>query len=89
VTVDRDPNDAEVIAAFESEVSAWRPTRVPDLLELTRPLADSWQRPVMLASALGAAALAVVLVMALVVVTAVPADIGWAGTMRDHLTHMP
>lgn len=87
--MDRDPSDTEVVAALQSEVSGWRPNRVPDLLELTSRLSDSWQRPVMLASALGAAALAVVLVLSLVVVAAVPANIGWAGTVKDHLTHMP
>jgi hypothetical protein len=62
---------------------------VPDLVELTRPAAESWQRPVMLASALGAAALAIVLLLSLVVVTAVPANVGWAAVVKDHLTHMP
>lgn len=89
MTVDRDPDDTDLVAALRTEVSGWRPNRVPDLLELTGRFADSWQRPVMLASAMGAVALAIVLVLSLVVVTAVPADIGWAGAMRDHLTHMP
>jgi len=89
VTVDRDPIDGEFVSTFRAEVSGWRPRRVPDLVELTRPLAESWQRPVAVASALGAAALAVVLLVSVVVVMAVPADIGWAGVIRDHLTHMP
>lgn len=87
--MDRDPSESDVVAALHAEVSAWRPRRVPDLVELTRPVADSWQRPVALASALGAAALAVVLALSLVVVAVVPADMGWAGAVRDHLTHMP
>ena len=87
--MDRDPNDADVVAALRTEVSAWRPGRVPDLLELTGPLADYWRRPVMLASAFGATALAIVLVLALVLVTAVPADVGWASAVKDHLTQMP
>jgi hypothetical protein len=87
--VDRDPIDGEVVSAFRDEVSGWRPRRVPDLLELTRPLADSWQRPVAVASALGAAALAIVLLISAVVVVAVPPNIGWAGVLKDHLTHMP
>jgi hypothetical protein len=86
--VDRDPNDADVVALLRTEVGAWRPRRVPSMVEVTRPSGD-WQRPVMLASALGAAALAIVLVLSLAVVTIVPADIGWAGTVRDHLTAMP
>jgi hypothetical protein len=89
VTVERDQSDSDVVASFRAEMGAWRPRRVPDLVELTRSPADSWQRPVMLTSALGAMALAIVLVLSLVVVTLVPANIGWAGVMRDHLTHMP
>ncbi len=77
------------MAAFRAEVAGWRPRRVPDLFELTDRLADSWRRPVMLASALGAAALAIVLVLSLAVVLAVPADIGWAGAVKNHLTHIP
>jgi hypothetical protein len=87
--VTRDPNDSDVVATFSAEVEAWHPRQVPNLVELTRPAADSWQRPVALASALGATALAIVLVLSLVVVTLVPAQIGWAGVVRDHLTHMP
>jgi hypothetical protein len=89
VTVDPNPNETDVLAALRTEVSAWRPRRVPDLVELTRPLADSWQRPVALASAFGATALAIVLLLSLVVVAVVPANIGWAGVVRDHLTQMP
>lgn len=89
MTVDRDPIDSEVVSALRAEVTGWRPRRVPDLVELTRPLADSWQRPVAVASALGAAALAIVLLVSVVVAVAVPPDIGWAGVIKDHLTHMP
>jgi hypothetical protein len=87
--VERDPSDPDVVATFRAEVGVWRPRRIPDLVELTRPPADSWQRPVVVTSALGAMALAVVLMLSLVVVTFVPAHIGWAGVVRDHLTHMP
>lgn len=87
--MERDPSDTDVLATLRAEVGAWRPERVPNLLELTRPADDAWQRPVALASALGAAALAVVLALSLVVVTLVPSSIGWADVVRDHLTHMP
>jgi hypothetical protein len=87
--VDREPSQSDVVAALHAEVSGWRPGRVPDLVELTRPRADSWQRPVALASGLGAAALAVVLVLSLVVVAVASAHVGWATVVRDHLTHMP
>ncbi len=72
-----------------AEVSGWRPRRVPDLVELARRVDDAWQRPLAVASALGATALAIVLLLSLVVVAAVPAHMGWAGVVRDHLTRMP
>jgi hypothetical protein len=87
--VERDPTDSDMLATLRTEVGAWRPRRVPNLVELTRPAADAWQRPVALASALGAAALAFVLALSLVVVTLVPSSIGWADVVRDHLTQMP
>jgi hypothetical protein len=89
VTVERDASDSNVVMAFRAEVSGWRPDHVPDLVELTRRHADSWQRPVALASALGATALAIVLLISVLVVVVVPTDIGWAGVVKDHLTHMP
>ena len=84
-----EPDEGSILSAFRAEVSAWRPTHVPNLVELTRPLAHAWQRPVMMASAVGAGALAVVLALSLVLVTAAPAHVGWAGMVRDHLLHMP
>jgi hypothetical protein len=89
VTVDHHDPDSDVVAAVRAEVSGWHPSRVPDLVELTDRLADSWRRPVAFASALGAAALAVLLLLSLVVVAEAPANMGWAGTVRDHLLHMP
>lgn len=87
--VDPEQTDSEVVAAFRAEVSAWRPGHVPDLVELTDRLADSWRRPVAFASALGAAGLAVLLLLSLVVVGLATANVGWAGTFKDHLIHMP
>lgn len=87
--MDPERTDSEVVAALRAEVSAWRPGRVPDLLELTDRLADSWRRPVAFASALGAAGLAMVLLLSLVVVGLATANVGWAGTVKDHLIHMP
>jgi len=87
--VDPQRTDDEVVTALRAEVSAWRPKRVPDLVELTDRLADSWRRPVALASALGAAALAIVLVVSLVVVALATANVGWAGAVKNHLINMP
>ena len=89
MTVNREPGDAEVIAALRSEVSGWNPASVPHLADLTRPPEPAWQRPVALASSVGAAALAIVLLISVVVVLTVPAHMGWAGTVRDHLVQIP
>jgi hypothetical protein len=87
--VDRETSDIEVLAAFEAEVSGWRPRRVPDLVELTSRPGAPWQQPVMLASALGATALAIVLLISVVVVALAPTNMGWAMVVKDHLTAMP
>lgn len=87
--MDPEHTDSDVMAALHAEVSAWRPRRVPDLVELTDRLADSWRRPVAIASTLGAAGLAMLLLVSLVVVALATANVGWAGSVKDHLTHMP
>ena len=87
--MDPEHTDSDVVAALRAEVSAWRPGRVPDLVELTDRLAESWRRPVAVASALGAACLAMLLLVSLVVVALATANVGWAGTVKDHLIHMP
>ena len=87
--MDPEHTDSDVVTALHAEVSAWRPSRVPDLVELTDRLADSWRRPVAMASALGAAGLAVLLLLSLVVVGLATANVGWAGSVKDHLIHMP
>ena len=89
MTVDSEHTDSDVAAALRAEVSAWRPGRVPDLVELTDRLADSWRRPVAVASALGAACLAMLLIVSLAVVALATANVGWAGAVRDHLIKMP
>ena len=87
--MDPEHTDSDVVAALQAEVSAWRPGRVPDLVELTDRLADSWRRPVAVASALGAACLAMLLIVSLAVVALATANVGWAGAVRDHLIKMP
>ena len=87
--MDSEHTDSDVAAALRAEVSAWRPGRVPDLVELTDRLADSWRRPVAVASALGVACLAMLLIVSLAVVALATANVGWAGAVRDHLIKMP
>ena len=87
--MDPEHTDSDVVGALRAEVSAWRPGRVPDLVELTDRLADSWRRPVAVASALGAACLAMLLLVSLAVVALATQNVGWAGSVKDHLIHMP
>jgi hypothetical protein len=89
VTGDRRATDDEAMAVFRAEVAGWRPRRVPDMFEVTDRVVDAWRRPVMVAAGLGATALSIVLLASLAVVAMVPAGIGWAGVVRDHLTRLP
>jgi hypothetical protein len=89
VTVDPEHTDSHVVSALRAEVSAWRPGRVPDLVELTDRLAESWRRPVAIAAALGAVCLAMLLLVSLGVVALAAENVGWAGTVKDHLIKMP
>lgn len=87
--MDPEHTDSDVVTALHAEVSTWRPGRVPDLVELTDRLADAWRRPVAIASALGAAGLAVLLLVSLFVVALATANVGWADSVKDHLIHIP
>jgi hypothetical protein len=82
-------HDEELISAYRSEVETWRPARVPDLPLLVGRAARQWGRPVAFASTLGAAALAVVLVLSIVVVVVLPASLPGMTFIRDHLVTRP
>jgi hypothetical protein len=71
--VDPEAGDHEVLDAFRAEVSGWTPRRVPNLVELTRSAVPPWHRPVVWASGVGAAALAVVLLVSGLLVLVHPA----------------
>jgi hypothetical protein len=58
---------------MRSEVGAWTARRVPDLLDLTSRHDRVWQRPVALAAGMGAAALAVLLMLSAAVAIFGPA----------------
>lgn len=77
--------DSEVIAAFRSEVGAWAPTRVPNLLDLTRKTAHHWRRPIAFTSAMASLTLAVVLVLSLLVVIVIPESIPGMEYVKLHL----
>ncbi len=70
--MDREARDSDVLAALRSEVEGWAPRRVPNLIDLAGRAEHHWLRPVVLASRLGATALAVVLVLAAAVVLTHP-----------------
>ena len=87
--MDRELSDSEVIAAFRAEVAGWRPTHVPNLLELSHPGDHHWRRPVAFASAMGALTLALVLVLSLLVVVVVPGNVPGIEYIKDHLATRP
>lgn len=70
--MERQPGDSEVVAALREEVDRWAPRRVPNLVDVTAPHEHHWQRPVLLASRLGATALAIVLLLSALLVVAHP-----------------
>lgn len=67
-----------------TEVEGWQPQRGPDLVDLMRRADRSWQRPIMLLSTAGAAALALLFLAAVMIVVAAP-PIPAAETIRAHL----
>lgn len=85
----RELSDSEVIAALRKEVAGWGPKRVPNLLDLTRSRERQWRRPVALASSMGTALLAVVLVLSVLVVVLVPGNVPGIGYVKDHLATQP
>lgn len=87
--MDRELSDSEVIAAFRAEVAGWRPAQVPNLLELSHQREHLWRRPVAFASAMGALALAFVLVLSLLVVVVVPGNVPGIEYVKDHLATRP
>lgn len=67
-----EPSDSDVVEAIRAEAGAWTPRRAPNLAELTAS-PQPWQGPVVWASGLGAAALAVVLLLSALLVVVHPA----------------
>jgi len=81
--------DDELVTVYRAEVESWRPSRVPDLPQIAARAENHWGRPVALASAMGSVALAVVLVLSLVVVVALPASLPGMAFIKDHLVTRP
>ncbi len=82
--VDEQPSERDVIELLRAEVDAWRPQDVPSLVEVIRRVEGHWRRPVALASALGAAVLAAVLLVSVLLLAVGPAIPG-GETIRSHL----
>jgi hypothetical protein len=87
--VRREVSESDVIGEFRAEVSGWSPRRVPNLLDLTQPPAHHWRQPVAVASALGSAMLAVLLVASILVVMFAPGNIPGMVYVKDHLATQP
>jgi hypothetical protein len=71
-------------SALRSEVAAWEPPHGPDLADLVLRADHSWRRPIALASSLGAAALAFILLLAVLTVALAPAIPG-GEVIKQHL----
>jgi hypothetical protein len=87
--VERERSGADVASALKAEVEGWRPRRMPDLIELAAHAERPWERPVALASALGATALAIVLLLSVVIVMLMPSSLPGMAFVKDHLATPP
>ena len=76
--------ETELAAAVRTEVGAWKPHRGPDVADMIWRADHSWRRPVALASFVGAAVLAVLLLMATLMVVLAPPVPG-GEVIRAHL----
>jgi hypothetical protein len=82
--VDKQPSEHDLVELLRAEVGAWRPREIPNLVDVVRGTGGHWRRPVALASVLGAAVLAVVLVVSVLLLAVSPAIPG-GETIRAHL----
>jgi hypothetical protein len=71
-------------SALRDEIGRWHSHRGPDLRDLMHRADRSWQRPVMILSTAGAAALALVLLAAVMLVITAP-PLAAAESIRAHL----
>ncbi|HLH70353.1 MAG TPA: hypothetical protein VKY90_15390 [Candidatus Dormibacteraeota bacterium] len=82
--MDEQPSERDLIELLRAEVGAWRPRDVPTLVEVVGRAEGHWRRPVALASVLGAAVLAIALVVSVLLLAVSPAIPG-GETIRAHL----
>ena len=84
-----EPRDPQFEEALRSEVGAWTPVRGPDAHDLMlRAGHHAWRAPVALASAIGAASLAVLLLLSVAMVLLGPALPG-GEAVKAHLVSAP
>jgi hypothetical protein len=82
--VSHESPDPSFRSALRSEVAAWEPPHGPDLADLVLRADHSWRRPIALASSLGAAALALILLLSVLMVALAPAIPG-GEVIKQHL----
>jgi hypothetical protein len=82
--VGQEENDPVLAGTMRTEVAAWQPHRGPDLADLMQRADHSWRRPVAFASSVGAAALAVLLLLSMLMVVLAPAIPG-GEVIKEHL----
>lgn len=76
--------DQELISLARTEIGAWRPQSGPDFRDLIARSGEAWRRPVAAAAALGAAGLALMLALGLMLVLLGPLLPG-TEALRQHL----
>jgi hypothetical protein len=82
--VGQEETDSVLVGTVRTEVAGWQPRRGPDLADLMRRADHSWRRPVALASSVGAAGLALLLLLSMVMVVLAPAIPG-GEVIKQHL----
>jgi hypothetical protein len=82
--VGQEETDSVLVGTVRTEVAAWQPRRGPDLADLMRRADHSWRRPVAFASSVGAAGLALLLLLSMVMVVLAPAIPG-GEVIKQHL----
>jgi hypothetical protein len=82
--VGQEETDSVLVGTVRTEVAGWQPRRGPDLADLMRRADHSWRRPVAFASSVGAAGLALLLLLSMVMVVLAPAIPG-GEVIKQHL----
>lgn len=81
---EREASESDVVTDLRAEVGGWGPRHVPNLVDVIARHEAPWRRPIALASAVGAAALTLLLLASFAVVVLAP-QIPGGTDIRAHL----